>query len=138
MRLEELTPGMRAEMTRTVTERDVQAYAEIIGDFNPVHLDEGYAARTRFGGRIAHGMLTAGFLSAVMATKLPGPGTIYLTQTLRFTKPVRIGATVTARAEVLEVLAAKRRVRLTTSCVDDAGDTVLDGEALVLLPEESA
>lgn len=138
MRFEEIAVGMRAELTKTVTETDVVLYAGITGDMNPAHLDETWASRSRFGGRIAHGMLTAGFLSAVMAMKLPGPGTIYLSQSLRFTKPVRIGDTVTARVEVLEVIPAKRRVRLATTCSNQAGDTVLEGEAVVMLPEEAS
>lgn len=136
MRLDELAPGMSAEMTKTVTEADVVSYAGITGDSNPVHLDEAYASRSPFGGRIAHGMLTAGFISAVMAMKLPGPGTVYLSQSLRFTKPVRIGDAVTARAEVLEVMSARRRVRLATTCRNQHGETVLEGEATVMLPEE--
>lgn len=129
-----LIVGACAEMSKTVTETDVTLFAGITGDFNPVHVDAEAAARSMFGGRIAHGMLGAGFISAVIAMKLPGPGTIYLSQSLRFTKPVRIGDTVTARVEVVEVLAAKRRVRLATSCRNQSGEKVLDGEALVMVP----
>ena len=88
-----------------------------------------------FGGRIAHGMLSAGFISAVLGMRLPGPGSVYLSQTLRFTKPVRIGDTVTARVEVLEVIAAKRRVRLATTCRNQRGETVVDGEAVVMIEQ---
>ena len=135
MRLEDLTVGASAEYAKTVTDADVMAFAEVTGDFNPVHVDEEAAARSSFGGRIAHGMLAAGLISAVLAMKLPGPGTIYLGQTLRFTRPVRIGDTVTARVEVLEVNAPKRRVRLATTCRNQHGEKVLDGEATVMVPD---
>src|SRR5688572_26881898 len=128
MSIDELAVGASAEYAKTVTEADVMAFAEVTGDFNPVHVDEAAAARSPFGGRIAHGMLAAGLISAVLAMKLPGPGTIYLGQTLRFTKPVRIGDTVTARVEVLEVM-RKRRVRLATTCRNQHGELVLEGEA---------
>ena len=134
MGIDELAVGASAEYAKTVTEADVMAFAEVTGDFNPVHVDEAAAARSPFGGRIAHGMLAAGLISAVLAMKLPGPGTIYLGQTLRFTKPVRIGDTVTARVEVLEVM-RKRRVRLATTCRNQHGEVVLDGEATVLVPD---
>ena len=101
-----------------------------------MHLDEAAAAKSRFGGRIAHGMLGAGFISATIATRLPGPGSIYLSQTLRFTRPVRIGDTVTTRVEVAEVMAAERRVRLQTRCTVN-GKTVIDGEAVVMVPEDA-
>ena len=135
MSIDELAVGASAEYAKTVTEADVMAFAEVTGDFNPVHVDEAAAARSPFGGRIAHGMLAAGLISAVLAMKLPGPGTIYLGQTLRFTKPVRIGDTVTARVEVLEVIARKRRVRLATTCRNQSGELVLEGEATVMVPD---
>jgi 3-hydroxybutyryl-CoA dehydratase len=134
MRHDELTVGMSAEHTKTVTEADVVLFAGITGDFNPVHVDEVTASASAFGGRIAHGMLSAGLISAAIAMKLPGAGTIYLAQSLRFTKPVRIGDTVTARVEVAELL-PKRRVRLLTVCRNQRGETVLDGEATVLVPD---
>lgn len=136
MRFDELAVGQSAELAKTVTEADVVLFAGITGDFNPAHVNEVEAAKTRFGGRIAHGMLSAGFVSAVLGTRLPGPGTIYMSQTLRFTAPVRIGDTVTARAEVTEVT-PKRRVRLATTCRTQDGTTVLEGEALVYVPESS-
>ena len=136
MRIDELTVGRSAEWSKTVTEADVVLYAGITGDFNPAHVNAVEAERSRFGGRIAHGMLSAGFISAAIAMKLPGPGTIYLAQTLRFTAPVRIGDTVTARVEVAEVLASRRRVRLTTTCRNQRGEVVLDGEATVMVPKE--
>lgn len=135
MRLDQISPGMSAEHAKTVTDADVVLFAGITGDFNPVHVDAEAAAQSMFGGRIAHGMLSAGLISAVIAMKLPGPGTIYLSQSLRFTKPVRIGDTVTARVEVAEVLAAKKRVRLLTVCRNQKGETVLDGEAMVMVPD---
>lgn len=137
MRFEELSVGMWAERARTVSGEDVLRYAEITGDFNPVHVDETAAARSRFGGRIAHGMLTAGYVSAVFAMDLPGPGAIYVAQTLKFTRPVRLGDTVIARVEVLELTEAKRRVRLATTCRNQHGEPVLEGEATILMPEES-
>jgi 3-hydroxybutyryl-CoA dehydratase len=136
MRFEELVPGLRAEFTKTVTEADVVAFAGLSGDFNPVHVDAVAAAQSRFGERIAHGMLSASFISTVIAMKLPGPGTIYLGQTLRFARPVKLGDTVTARAEVREIVAAKRRVVLATTCTNQHGEVVVDGEATVLVPAD--
>ena len=137
MRFEDLAVSMSAERARTVTAEDVLRYAEITGDFNPVHVDAEAAAKSRFGGLIAHGMLTAGYVSAVLAMDLPGPGAIYVAQTLRFTRPVKLGDTVTARVEVLELIAAKRRVRFATTCRNQHGEPVLEGEATILMPEES-
>lgn len=130
----ELVPGQSAQMSKTVTETDVVLFAGITGDFNPAHVDEVAASASTFGGRIAHGMLSAGFVSAVLAMRLPGPGTIYLSQSLRFTQPVRIGDTITARVEVLEVMTERRRVRLATVCHNQKGEAVLEGEALVMVP----
>jgi 3-hydroxybutyryl-CoA dehydratase len=132
-RIDELRVGQSAEMAKTVTESDIALFAGVTGDFNPVHVDAVAAEKTRFGGRIAHGILSAGFISAVIAMRLPGAGSIYLSQSLRFTKPVRIGDTVTARVEVLEVLATKRRVRLATACRNQHGETVVEGEAVVMV-----
>ena len=134
MTFEELAVGDEATFTKTVTEADVTLYAGITGDMNPLHVDREAAERSRFGGRIAHGMLTAGFVSTVLGTRLPGPGCIYLSQTLRFTRPVRIGDTVTARAEVTELFPDDRRVRLETTCANQDGETVLEGEAEVKVP----
>lgn len=133
---EELRPGRSAKLSRTVTESDVSLFAGITGDLNPVHVDAVAAEASSFGGRIAHGMLTAGLVSAVLGTRLPGPGCIYVGQTLRFTRPVRIGDTVTARVEVTEVIEERRRVLLDTTCRNQDGETVLEGEAEVLIPEE--
>jgi 3-hydroxybutyryl-CoA dehydratase len=136
MRFDELSVGQAVTLERTVTDGDVVAYAGITGDDNPVHLDEVVAAKSRFGGRIAHGMLSAGFISAAIGTRLPGPGSIYLGQTLKFTAPVRIGDTVTTRVEVLELVPEKRRVKLATRCTTQRGEMVIDGEALVMVPDE--
>lgn len=129
----ELTVGQSAEFTKTVTEADVVLFAGITGDMNPVHVDQTWAESHGFGGRIAHGMLSASFIGTVLAMKLPGPGTIYLSQTLRFTGPVRIGETVTARVEVTEIM-RRRHVRLTTTVTTSEGGSVVKGEAIVLMP----
>ncbi len=125
--------GQSASMTRTVSESDLVLFAAITGDANPVHLDVAAATASRFGGRIAHGMLTAGFVSATMAMQLPGPGAVYLSQSLRFLRPVRIGDVITTRVEIIELLFAQRHVRLTTGCRNQADKLVLDGEALILV-----
>ena len=137
MRFEELEVGMSAETSHQVTDTIVRKFADVTGDDNPVHLDEAYAATTLFGGRTAHGMLGAGFISACIATKLPGPGTIYISQSLRFMRPVRIGDTVTVRLEVVELIPDKRHVRLTTTCINQKGKVVMDGEAMCLVPEQA-
>jgi 3-hydroxybutyryl-CoA dehydratase len=129
---EDLSVGMSAAYARTVTEADLVLFAGVSGDSNPVHMDEEYAATTVFKGRIAHGMLSASFLSTTIAAKLPGPGSIYLSQNLKFRAPVRIGDTVEARVTVTE-LQPKGRVALKTVCtVGDA--VVIDGDALVMVP----
>jgi len=132
-RIDDIQVGQAAELAKTVTETDIALFAGVTGDFNPVHIDAVEAGKSRFGERIAHGMLSAGFISAVLGTRLPGTGSIYLSQSLRFTKPVRIGDTVTTRVEVLEVIATKRRVRLATTCRNQNGETVVEGEAVVML-----
>lgn len=125
--------GQSAEMSKVISGEEILRFAEITGDRNPVHLSEEFAAKTRFGERIAHGMLTAGLISAVIGMKLPGPGCLYLSQTLSFLAPVKIGDEITARAEVTEVISG-RRLKLRTVCVNQRGEVVLEGEALVLLP----
>ena len=130
---EDLSLGQRAGLMRTVMEADVQDFAEVSGDRNPIHLDEAYAARTRFGQRIAHGMFTASLVSALLGMRLPGPGAVYLSQTLQFLGPVRIGDVVTASVEIVELVAARNRVRLFCECVVD-GRAVLEGEAWVAVP----
>jgi len=135
--IDELKPGMSASYTKTVSEADVTAFGEISGDMNPVHFDEAYAKTTIFRGRIAHGVLSLGYISTVLGMKMPGPGTIFLSQTTRFKAPVRIGDTVTAICTVRELLPEKRRVIF--DCVCKVGDTVvMEGEALVMAPARSA
>lgn len=131
----DLAVGRVAELARTVTDTDIRGYAEITGDRNPAHTDDVWAAKSRFRGRIAHGMLTAGFISAVLGMEMPGTGAIYLSQTLRFLKPVRIGDRITARAEVLELFPAQKRVRMATRCTNQGGEVVVDGEALLLVDD---
>lgn len=138
MQLETLEVGAASEWRKTVTETDIVLYAGITGDFNPAHMDAEAAAAGPFGGRIAHGMLTAGFISAAMAHGVPGPGSVYLSQSLRFLHPVRAGDTITARVEVLELKPRTRRVRLRTQCTNQSGTVVLDGEAMVLVPAPAA
>lgn len=133
--IEELKVGDGAEFTKTISESDIYLYAGVTGDLNPAHINEAHAQQTFFKTRIAHGMLTAGFISAVLGMQLPGPGTIYLRQELNFLAPVRIGDTITARAEVAEIIAEKNRVRFKTTCVNQDGTLVLDGEAMVSPPK---
>jgi len=135
--IDQLQPGMSASTSKTVTEADIILFAGISTDVNPAHLDEEYAKTTMFGGRIAHGMLSAGFISAVLANKLPGAGTIYLSQTLKFKAPVRPGDTVTATVTVREVNVAKNRVVLDTVCTV-AGKTVIEGECQMMPPVRAA
>jgi 3-hydroxybutyryl-CoA dehydratase len=131
----ELKIGDTAEFAKTVSESDIYLYAGITGDFNPAHINEDYAKNTFFKTRIAHGMLSAGFISTVIGTKLPGTGSIYVKQDLRFLAPVRIGDTITARVEVIEIIAEKKLVRLKTTCINQEGTQVLDGEAVVSPPK---
>ena len=124
--------GDKASMAKTVTEYDIYTYAGVTGDFNPVHIDAEFAKTTMFQGRIAHGMLSAGFISAVLGTALPGKNTIYLGQELQFKAPVRIGDTVTATVEVLEKIEGKNRLILRTTVTNQAGVLVTDGKATVM------
>lgn len=135
--IDELKVGDVAEFSKTISESDVYLYAGITGDFNPLHIDETYAAGTFFKTRIVHGMLLAGFACSVVGSKLPGYGTVYTRQELNFLAPVRIGDTVTARVEVIEIIPEKHRVRLKTSCINQDGIVVLDGEATVSPPRAS-
>jgi len=134
--IEDLKVGQTGEITKTVTERDIQLFAEVTSDTNPVHLNEDYAKTTMFKTRIAHGMLGAGFISAVFGTVMPGPGTIYMSQTLRFKAPVKIGDAVTARCTVTEIDPAKKRVKFDTQCLV-AGKPVIEGEALLMVPSRA-
>jgi 3-hydroxybutyryl-CoA dehydratase len=131
--IDQLKPGMSASYEREVTEADIQKYGEISGDFNPVHFDDDYAKTTIFRGRIAHGLLSAGYISTVLGTKLPGAGAIFMAATIRFKAPVRIGDLVTAVCTVREVIAEKRRV--ICDCVCKVGGTiVIDAEATLMVP----
>ena len=130
---EDLEVGMSASTGKTITETDIEKFAEVSTDTNPVHMSEEAAAATPFHHRIAHGMLSAGLISAVLGNRLPGPGTIYLGQSLRFRAPVRIGATVTATAEVTALDVARKRATLKTTCTV-GGKVVIEGEALVMPP----
>lgn len=132
---EELQPGMTASFAKTVTEADIQAFAGLSGDFNPVHINDEFAATTMFKGRIAHGMLSAAFISTVLGMRLPGPGCIYVSQALKFKAPVRIGDTVTAKVEVLSTVPEKKFVTLKTTCLV-AGKAVIDGEATLMVPSK--
>ena len=129
--IEDLQPGMSASMAKTVTEADIVLFAGISTDTNAVHLNEEFAKTTMFGGRIAHGMLSVGFISAVLGTRLPGPGSIYMGQTLKFKAPVRPGDTVTATVTVKEVVVEKKRVILDTVCTVN-GKPVIEGEATIM------
>ena len=133
--IDKLNIGDTAEFAKTVSESDIYLYAGITGDFNPAHINEDYAKNTFFKTRIAHGMLSAGFISTVIGNELPGTGSIYVKQDLRFLAPVRIGDTITARVEVIEIMDGKNRVRLKTVCVNQEGTQVLDGEAIVSPPK---
>ena len=130
--LEDITVGMSAETAKTISEADIVLFSAVSTDVNAVHLDEEYAAGTQFGGRIAHGMLSASLISAVLGNRLPGPGVIYLSQSLRFRAPVRAGDTVRAKATVKQVIADKCRVVLDTVCTV-GGKVVIDGEATVMV-----
>lgn len=129
--IEDLEVGMSASFAKTITEADIVLFAAVSGDNNAVHINEEFAQTTQFKGRIAHGMLSASVISAAIAGRLPGPGTIYLGQNLRFKAPVRIGDTVHATITVKEIMAEKRRVALTTTCTV-AGKVVIEGDALVM------
>ena len=134
--IEELKIGDIGEISKTISESDIYLYAGITGDFNPAHVNEDYAKNTFFKTRIAHGMLVAGLISAVLGSKLPGPGTIYMKQELDFMAPVKIGDTVTARVEVIEINTEKKRVKLKTTCTNQEGTVVLDGQALISPPKK--
>lgn len=130
--------GHRASLSRTIGEEDVRAFAELSGDRNPLHLDKEFARRSRFGRTIAHGMLSAGVISAALGKCLPGPGAIYLSQTLRFVRPVYPGDTVTATVEIAAYREDKGIVKARTTCTNQAGDVVIDGEAVLLVDRSSA
>jgi 3-hydroxybutyryl-CoA dehydratase len=128
-----LQPGDKASRTTVITDEMIHAFANLTGDTNPVHLDDTYAAGTRFGRRIAHGMIAAGLISAALANDLPGPGTVYLSQTLQFKAPVYPGDTITTTVEVTSVRPDKSIVKLATTCKNQNEAVVLEGEAVVLV-----
>ena len=130
---EDLSVGMTERLSKTVASSDVVGFAEVTGDRNPIHLSEHFAATTPFGTRIAHGLYTASLISAVLGTRLPGPGAVYVSQTLNFRAPVKIGDTVEVAVVVTELIPEKFRARLSCTCAV-GGETVLDGEALVKVP----
>lgn len=134
---EDLSVGMSETLMRTVMADDVVGFAKLSGDNNPVHLSDHFAAQTPFRERIAHGLYTASLISALLGTRLPGPGAVYISQSLNFRAPVRIGDVIVARVEVAELDPLKRRARLRCDCSVDA-KTVLDGEAVVLVPSRAA
>jgi 3-hydroxybutyryl-CoA dehydratase len=134
---EDLHVGMRETLMKTVMETDLVGFARLSGDDNPIHLCDVYAARSRFGERIAHGLYTASLISAVLGTRLPGPGAVYRSQTVNFHAPVRIGDVVTVTVEVVELVSKGRKVRLACEARVD-GRLVLDGEAIVSVPEREA
>jgi 3-hydroxybutyryl-CoA dehydratase len=134
---EDLSVGMTETLHKTVNSSDVVGFAEVTGDRNPIHLSEHFAAKTPFGTRIAHGLYTASLISAVLGTRLPGPGAVYISQTLNFRAPVKIGDTVDVSVAVAELVPAKTRARLTCTC-SVGREVVLDGEAWVKVPSKNA
>lgn len=135
--INELKIGDEASFSKTISESDVYLYAGVTGDLNPAHVNEEYAKSTFFKKRIAHGMLTAGLISAVISNRLPGPGAIYVNQTLHFLHPVFIGDTITARVEVVGTDKDKNRLQLKTECINQEGECVLEGEAIISPPKRS-
>ena len=131
--IRQLTVGQSAEISKTITDGDITAFAEVSGDYNPVHLSDEFAAGTRFGRRIAHGMLSASLISNVLANHLPGKGTVYLSQTLKFVAPVYPGDTVTARVTIEAIREDKPIVTLKTVCLNQSGELLIKGEAVVLI-----
>ena len=134
--ISEMKLGDSASFTKTVSEHDIYTYAGVSGDFNPAHVNEVEAQKGMFGKRIAHGMLSAGFISTVLGTQLPGPGTIYMGQELRFTKPVFFGDTITATVTVAELIPEKNRAILDTVCTNQNGEVVIKGKATVMPPKD--
>lgn len=133
--IEELRVGDRAEFSKTLSETDVYLYAGVTGDLNPAHINEEYAKKTFFKTRIVHGMLLAGLISGVLGNRLPGPGTVYIRQEMTFLAPVRIGDTITASVEILEIMTEAKRIKAKTTCVNQEGTLVLDGVAIVSPPK---
>lgn len=138
MRFEDLHVGQTAAVSESITAGHIARFAELSGDRNPLHVDPAWAAKTRFGGCIAHGALSAALISRVLGMELPGTGSVYLGQTLKFTAPVRAGDTIEARAEVIHLDPARRRVRLRTTCRNQRGEPLVEGEALMMVDEVPA
>jgi len=134
--IDELKVGDSAQISKTITETDINDFARVTGDFNPVHLDQTYAEKTTFKGRIAHGLLSVGLLASILGNILPGHGTIYLSQEAKFLAPVRIGDTITARVEVVELIPEKNRVKFKTTCTNQNGEIVVDGTAWGMPPKK--
>jgi len=132
----ELKVGDSAQISKTITESDIELFARATGDFNPVHLDKAYAEKTHFKGRIAHGLLSVGLLSSILGNILPGHGTIYLSQEVKFLAPVRIGDMITARVEVIELIPEKNRAKFRTTCTNQDGKEVVDGIAWGMPPQK--
>jgi len=134
--IHELKVGDSAQISKTITEEVINDFARVTGDFNPVHLDQAYAEKTFFKGRIAHGLFSVGLLSTVLGNSLPGHGTIYLSQEAKFLAPVRIGDTITAKVEVLELIHEKHRAKFRTTCTNQDGKLVVDGIAWAMPPKK--
>jgi len=134
--IDELKVGDSAQLSKTVTETDINDFARVIGDFNPLHTDQAYAEKTIFKGRIAHGVFSIGLLSTVLGNILPGHGTIYLSHEVRFLAPVRIGDTLTARVEIIELIPEKNRAKFRTTCINQEGKEVVDGIAWGMPPKK--
>ena len=133
--IDQIHVGDSAEFAKTISESDIYLFAGVTGDFNPAHINEAYAQKTFFKTRIAHGMLAAGLISTVGGTMLPGPGAVYVQRELDFLAPIHIGDTITARVEVIEILANKNRVKLRTTCSNQDGKLVVDGMAILSAPK---
>jgi len=133
--IDQITVGDSATIVKIISEADINVFADVTGDKNPAHIDQEYASQTFFGGKIAHGMLLASYISAVIGTRLPGPGAIYLNQSLKFLAPARIGDTITAKVEVVSVKLERNRLVLRTSCTNQSNTLVIDGEALISPPK---
>ena len=134
--IDEMKIGDSAQIVKTITEGDIELFARATGDFNPVHLDATYAEKTMFKGRIAHGLLSVGFFSTILGNILPGHGTIYLSQEVKFLAPVRIGDTITAKVDVLELIPERNRAKFRTTCVNQDGKLVVDGIAWSMPPKK--
>ncbi len=133
--IDQLKTGDQDSFTKTISESDIYLYAGVTGDLNPAHIDEEYAKKTFFKGRIAHGLFISGFISTVIGTRLPGPGSIYREQQVQFLAPVRIGDTITAKVEIIEMDMEKNKITLATQCFNQDGTMVIDGKAVIHPPK---